>query len=316
MRQFQKRNLLVIERKVLLTYDSESPQRLDLFLVSQFPDYSRSRLQALIKDGNVLVDDEIPHKAGFSLVGGMEIEVSFPYKEASDLVPESIPLDIVFENEDIILVNKPAGMVVHPSVGHSSGTLVHAALAHAPELEGVGGVKRPGIIHRLDKDTSGLIVLAKNDRAHQWVQNQFRDRQVEKIYRALVDGAPPTPDGKIIAPIGRDPTHRKKMTVTQPGKGKEAVSRFSTIEKYEQHTYLEVNPLTGRTHQIRVHMNFIGCPISGDLVYGRKKSSIPLKRHFLHAFRMKLVIPGEATTRTFEADLPEDLDRVLSNLRT
>ncbi len=303
------------ERKFLFTYDEEAPNRLDLFLVSQLPQFSRSRLQTLIKNGYVLVEDEIPHKSGFSLERGMNIEVFLPQQEEPNLVPESIPLDIVFENKDIILVNKPAGMVVHPSTGHSTGTLVHAALAHAPELEGVGGVKRPGIIHRLDRDTSGLIVLAKNDRAHQWVQNQFRDRQVEKTYLALVDGTPPTPDGKIVAAIGRDPANRKKMTVTQPGKGREAVSRYSTIENFEHHTYLEVNPLTGRTHQIRVHMNFIGCPITGDSVYGRKKPSLPIKRHFLHAFRIRFVIPGEAITRTFEADLPKELQQVLISLR-
>lgn len=303
------------DRKNFYIYDEKVPKRLDVFLVSQLPEYSRSRLQALIKNGYVLVDDEIPHKSGFSLERGMNIEVSIPQQESADLVPETIPLEIVFENDDIILVNKPAGMVVHPSAGHSRGTLVHAALAHAPELEGVGGVKRPGIIHRLDKDTSGLIALAKNDRAHQWMQKQFTDRQVAKTYLALVDGTPPTPEGRIVAAIGRDPTHRKKMAVTQPGKGREAISQYSTRENFKHHTYLEVNPLTGRTHQIRVHMNFIGCPVTGDLVYGHKKPSLPIQRHFLHAFRLRFVLPGEAIMRTFEADLPDELEQVLIPLR-
>jgi 23S rRNA pseudouridine1911/1915/1917 synthase len=302
-------------RKVFFKYDKEAPIRLDLFLVSQLPDFSRSQLQAFIRDGNVLVDDEIPHKSGFSLENGMNIEVSIPPTKASDLVPESIPLDVIFENEDILLVNKPAGMVVHPSAGHLTGTLVHAVLAHTPQIKGVGGVKRPGVIHRLDKDTSGLIILAKNDRAHHWMQLQFKDRQVKKTYLALVDGTPPTPQGKIEAAIGRDPTHRKKMAVKQPGKGREAVSRYLTVESFVDHTLLEVYPFTGRTHQIRVHMDFIGCPITGDRVYGRKKPTLPITRQFLHAYRLSLVIPGDASARTFKADLPEELEEILINLR-
>jgi 23S rRNA pseudouridine1911/1915/1917 synthase len=305
----------VIEKKVLFNYSEETSSRLDLFLVRQLPEYSRSRLQSLIKKGYVLVDDEIPTKAGFSLEPGMTVEVSFPRPEPVDLQPESIPLEIIFENVDILLVSKPAGMVVHPSVGHAAGTLVHAALAHVPEIEGVGGIKRPGIIHRLDKGTSGLIVLAKNDRAHQWISDQFRDRQVEKTYLALVDGFPPTPKGKIIAAIARDPTHRKKMAVAQPGRGRESVSLYRTLESFKRHTYLEVKPQTGRTHQIRVHLSFIGCPVAGDTIYGHNKSSLPLDRFFLHAFRLKFVLPGEATPRTFEAALPKELEQALKNLR-
>jgi 23S rRNA pseudouridine1911/1915/1917 synthase len=305
----------VSERKVVFTYENETPNRLDKFLVSQLPNFSRSRLQALIRKGNVLVDEEIAHKTGLSLEQGMEVEISIPPPESPDLIPEPIPLEVVYENDDLIVVNKPAGMVVHPSAGYPSGTLVHAALAYAPEIEGVGGVKRPGIVHRLDKNTSGLILLAKNDRAHHWLQDQFKDRQVEKTYLALVDGNPPTPEGRIEAAIGRDRIYRKRMTVTPPQKGREAISEYKTIEKFDLHTLLEIHPITGRTHQIRVHLNFIGCPIAGDLVYGRKKSTIPIKRHFLHAHRLKIVIPGEATPRIFEARLPDELDNVLTNLR-
>jgi 23S rRNA pseudouridine1911/1915/1917 synthase len=244
------------------------------------------------------------------------VEITFPPTETVDLTPEPIPLEIIFENDDLVVVNKPAGMVVHPSAGHAKGTLVHAALAHAPELEGVGGVKRPGVVHRLDKDTSGLIVMAKNDRAHQWLQHQFKDRQVRKTYLALVDGSPPTPRGKIEASIGRDAAHRKRMTVTQPNKGRDAISEYRTIEKFSLHSLLEVYPLTGRTHQIRVHLSFIGCPVAGDTVYGLRKSSLPINRHFLHASRLDLVIPGEATARTFEAGLPAELGDVLETLRS
>jgi 23S rRNA pseudouridine1911/1915/1917 synthase len=167
----------------------------------------------------------------------------------------------------------------------------------------------------LDKNTSGLIVLAKNDRAHQWLQNQFRDRQVKKIYTALVDGSPPTPQGRIEAAIGRDPAHRKKMAVVPLHKGREAFSLFKTLENFDQHTLLEINPLTGRTHQIRVHLAFIGCPVAGDTVYGRRHATIPVKRHYLHASQLEIIIPGEAIPRRFEAPLPLDLAEILDTLR-
>jgi 23S rRNA pseudouridine1911/1915/1917 synthase len=305
----------VSERTVLFTYDEDTPKRLDKFLVSRLTGFSRSRLQTLIRQGYVLVDDVVAQKTGLNLEQGMVVEISIPPVEKSDLVPEPIPLTVVFENDDTLVINKPAGMVVHPSAGHPFGTLVHAAMAHAPEIEGVGGVKRPGIVHRLDKNTSGLIILAKNDRAHNWLQDQFKDRQVEKIYLALVDDHPPTPEGRIEAAIGRDPAHRKRMTVTPPHKGREAISEYRTLEKYAHHTLLEVQPHTGRTHQIRVHLKFIGCPIAGDLVYGRKQSTIPIKRQFLHASRLKIIIPGEATARSFEATLPKELENIIQDLR-
>ncbi|MBU1662448.1 MAG: RluA family pseudouridine synthase [Chloroflexi bacterium] len=304
------------DRLAVFSYQANAPQRLDKFLVRCLPDFSRSRLQNFIKQGNVLVDGEIARKAGQSLERGALVEVSIPPIVASELIPEPIPLDIIFENEDLMVVNKPAGMVVHPAAGHFAGTLVHAALAHAPELEGVGGVQRPGVIHRLDKNTSGVILLAKNDRAHHWLQNQFRDRQVKKVYLALVDGQPPTPTGRVEAAIGRDTTQRKRMAVTQPDKGREAISEYRTLESFAEHTLLEVHIFTGRTHQIRVHTAFLGCPVAGDMVYGRQHSSIAVRRHFLHAYRLSIVIPGEATPRTFEAPLPEDLVSVLENLKT
>jgi len=305
----------VSDRLAAFTYDEDTPTRLDKFLVSRLPSFSRSRLQSLIKIGKVLVDGEIVLKTGYSLEKGMDVDIAIPPVEISDLTPEPIPLDIIFENDDLIVVNKSAGMVVHPSAGHTAGTMVHAALAHAPEVEGVGGVKRPGIVHRLDKNTSGLILLAKNDPTHRWLQDQFRDRQVKKMYTALVDGQPPTPQGRIEAAIGRDTTQRKRMTVTPPHKGRQSVSEYKTIEKFKQHTLLEVHPITGRTHQIRVHMAFIGCPIAGDTVYGHRQSSIALSRHFLHASRLSIVIPGEATPRLFEAPLPKELDQLLMELR-
>jgi 23S rRNA pseudouridine1911/1915/1917 synthase len=230
-------------------------------------------------------------------------------------VAEKIPLDIVFENSDLVVLNKPAGMVVHPSPGHAQGTLVHAVLGYIPDLEGIGGEERPGIVHRLDKDTSGLIVIAKNDRAHQWLQEQFKSRKVEKIYLALVDGKPPTPAGRVEAPIGRNTTHRKLMAVVPLDKGREAISEYRTLVNFAAHTLLEIHPLTGRTHQIRVHMAFLHCPVVGDMVYGKRKPTVALERHFLHAYRLKIILPMEKTARVFEASLPEDLQRVLDNLR-
>lgn len=296
-------------------YQGKGEQRLDKYLVACLPDFSRSRLQALIKMGMVTVDGRPALKAGQILDHEVQVDVCIPPPEPSDLIPESIPLDVRFENENFLVVNKPAGMVVHPGAGHATGTLVHAALAHVPDIQGVGGELRPGIVHRLDKDTSGLILIAKNDQAHRWLQNQFRSRQVEKTYLALVDGQPPTRRGRIEAAIGRDPAHRKKMAVVPPGKGRSAISEYHTLETFSDHTLLEVHPITGRTHQIRLHLAYLGCPITGDTVYGRKKASLPLARHFLHAARLKIQLPGEESLRVFEAPLPLDLTDTLNRLR-
>ena len=303
------------DRREVFEFQKEQEERLDHFLVECLPEFSRSRLQGLIKDGFVLVDGVLAKKAGQKLEAGSRVEVHIPPPAPSELVGEDIPLDILFENDDLLVVNKPAGMVVHPAAGHDKGTLVHAVLGYDPEMEGIGGEERPGVVHRLDKETSGLILLAKNDRAHRWLQDQFRMRKVEKIYLALVDGAPPTPSGRVEAPVGRDPSHRKKMAIMPPGKGREAVSEYITLEIFEKHTLLEFHPLTGRTHQIRLHCMFLGCPIVGDKIYGHRKQLIEIDRHFLHAARLKVVLPGEKIPKTFEAPLPEELAVVLEGLR-
>ena len=302
----------------LFTFHFEHPgqARLDRFLVECLPEYSRARLQGLIRDGLVEVDGAPARKSGQTLEQGARIEVHIPPVVPSGLVPEDILLDILFENEDLLVVNKPAGMVVHPAAGHASGTLVHAALGHEPRMEGIGGEQRPGVVHRLDKDTSGLIVLAKNDAALHWLQDQFRLRQVEKTYLALVDGRPPTPSGRVEAAIGRDAAHRKKMAIMPAGKGREAVSQYCTLESFGEHTLLEFHPLTGRTHQVRLHCAFLGCPITGDTIYGRRHPSLDIARHFLHAFRLKFVLPGEQQARSFEAPLPPDLQVALASLRS
>lgn len=303
------------ERFVNLRFEGEVAIRLDKFLVSCLPEFSRSRLQNLIENGFILVDGGVAHKSGQMISRGNLIRVHIPATETTLLVPEDIPLDIIFENEDLMVINKPAGMVVHPAAGHSSGTLVHAALAHAPDMAGIGGENRPGVVHRLDKDTSGLILLAKNDLTHRFLQDQFRLRKTIKIYLALVDGRPPTPSGRIDAPVGRDNVHRKMMAVTGIKKGREAISEYITLESFREHTLLEVHPLTGRTHQIRLHLKFLGCPVTGDTVYGHKHATIPMDRHFLHAARLTILLPGETGPRTFEAPLPIDLDMVLERLR-
>jgi 23S rRNA pseudouridine1911/1915/1917 synthase len=300
--------------RLVFDFDSPVSQRLDKYLVTCLPEYSRTRLQTLIEDGHVLVNGVVPGKSGMMVEAPSRIEIEIPPTQPSKLTPEELPLDLIFENEDLLVINKPAGMVVHPSAGHYSGTLVHAALAYAPDIEGVGGEQRPGVVHRLDKDTSGLILMAKNDRMHLWLQDQFRQRTIKKTYLALVDGFPPTPTGRIEAPIGRDMSHRQKMAITTPEKGRDAVTEYFTIKRFNRHTYLEAHPFTGRTHQIRVHLAFINCPIVGDRLYGHKNPSTPISRQFLHAARLQVLLPGEETPRIFEAPLPADLEKVLNQI--
>jgi 23S rRNA pseudouridine1911/1915/1917 synthase len=304
------------EAHFTFTYPGDESTRLDKYLVTCLPDYSRARLQGLIKDGFVLVDGVAAAKAGQILDRPAQVEVTVPPNEPSSLRAEAIPLDIVYEDDDLMVVNKPAGMVVHPAIGHAHGTLVHAALAHAPEMEGVGGQQRPGVVHRLDKNTSGLILLAKNDFAHHWLQEQFRSHAVVKVYQALVDGRPPTPTGRIEAPIGREPRDRKRMGIVPLAQGRAATSEYLTLQEFPAHTLLEVHPITGRTHQIRVHLAFLGCPVVGDDTYGRKRPSLPLKRHFLHAGRLTIRLPRAAEARTFEAPLPPELTALLTQLKS
>lgn len=301
----------------VLTFRFQKPdeERLDHYLVERLPELSRARLQALVKDGCVRINDAPAKKSGQMIGRDATVEVRIPPNAPTTLIGEDIPLDIIFENDDLLLVNKPAGMVVHPAAGHSTGTLVHAVLGYDPEMEGIGGEERPGVVHRLDKDTSGLIVLAKNDRAHHWLQDQFRLRLVEKTYLALVDGKPPTPSGRVEAAIGRDPSHRKRMAIVSAAKGRASSSEYKTVESFSEHTLLEFHPLTGRTHQIRLHCSFLGCPIAGDEVYGRRNPSIKIGRHFLHAYKLKITLPDEKKPRQFEAPLPKELQNVLDALR-
>jgi 23S rRNA pseudouridine1911/1915/1917 synthase len=213
------------------------------------------------------------------------------------------------------VINKSAGMVVHPSAGHDSGTLVNAVLAHAPDLAGVGGELRPGIVHRLDRDTSGLIVVAKNDRALRWLQGQFQSKAVDKAYLALVDGRPPARQGRIEASIGRDPRHRQRMAVVSEAKGREATTEYRVKEMFAAHALLEARPKTGRTHQIRLHLAFVGCPVVGDRVYGLRRPTLEAARQMLHAWRLGFQLPGDEALREFEAPIPADMGEAIEQAR-
>ena len=295
---------------------NDSPERLDKFLAAQLPNKSRSQIQRLIKEGRVLVNNLTITKTGYSLDRkGISIEITIPSPTPLDLQPERIPLDIIYEDNEVLVINKPAGMVMHPAVGHTKGTLVHAALGHTPFSEGIGGRMRPGIVHRLDKNTSGVVILAKNEKTHLWLQKQFKVREVQKYYLALVDKHPPTESGKIIAPIYRDRVNRKKMAVAPKDEGKEATTIYHTLMKLGKYSFLEIQLLTGRTHQIRVHLSSIGSPITGDTVYGYSTPTITLDRHFLHAKRLEIRLPGQKTPRSFEAELPADLQKIINDLK-
>ncbi|GDX67817.1 putative RNA pseudouridine synthase [Anaerolineae bacterium] len=291
-------------------------ERLDKALVEFLPDLSRAQIQRLIEGGQVLINGQLPAKAGVRLEGGETAVVAVPAPVPSTLIAEAIPLQVVYEDADMLVLDKPAGLVVHPAAGHASGTLVNALLAHVKDFGGVGGSLRPGIVHRLDKDTSGLIVVAKHDAAQRALQAQFKLRKVEKQYVALVVGRPPTPSGRVEAPIGRDPRQRQRMAVVTNSelRSRMAVSEYRTREALRGYTLVDVKPETGRTHQVRVHMAFLGCPLAGDLLYGVSGGRYKLARHFLHAAVLTLKLPS-GKTQTFVAPLPAELEACLAALR-
>jgi 23S rRNA pseudouridine1911/1915/1917 synthase len=287
-------------------------ERVDKWIADHAAELSRAQVQRLIEAGQVTVGGVMP-KPSYRLSAGETVVVHVPPPEPVELTPEPIPLDVIYEDHDLIVVNKPAGLVVHPAAGHAHGTLVHAILAHCPDLAGVGGALRPGIVHRLDRDTSGLIVIAKNDAAQLTLQRQFKSRTVEKVYLALVEGRPSPPQGRIDAPIGRDPRQRRRMAVVAQG-GRAAQTDYRVIETLGDYTLVEIRPRTGRTHQVRVHLASLGHPLAGDRVYGRRRQSIPLDRQFLHAWRLTFALPSGGERRTFTAPLPPDLQAVLHHL--
>jgi len=301
----------------------EVGQRLDRVVterLAQSLQLSRVKIQQLIKDGQVLVDGKAG-KASYRLEAGDVIQVQVPAEVlspdwASATPAEDLPLDVIYEDVDFAAINKPAGMVVHPAVGHTSGTLVNAILARWPQVAQVGGENRAGIVHRLDKDTSGVILIAKTEAARLSLMAQFESREVQKRYLALVEGIPATPTGVIDAPIGRDPAERKRMGVVRGGR--EAVTHYRLLQSFHYHnedfSLLEALPKTGRTHQIRVHAAFIGHPIVGDTVYGRRKVRLGLRRHFLHAESITVTQPTTGQSLTIVAPLPRELQNVLEML--
>jgi 23S rRNA pseudouridine1911/1915/1917 synthase len=285
--------------------------RLDRYVADQLPDLSRGTVQALIESGRVRVDGQ-QRKPKFRMTPGEVVSVEIPPPQVDEILPDPIPLTIVYEDADVIVVDKPAGMVVHPAPGHPRGTLANALLAHVPGIS-VGGSQRPGIVHRLDKDTSGLIVAAKTDRGRTALVTQWEDHSVEKIYLALVTGSVADEEAMIDAPIGRDPKNRQRMAVLRSGRP--AVTRFHVVERFPSATLLELSIETGRTHQIRVHLAFIGHPIVGDQLYGRARPTDPkLDRQFLHASALAFQLPDGSALR-LEAPLPNDLQAVLEQLR-
>ncbi|MGB6837717.1 MAG: RluA family pseudouridine synthase [Dehalococcoidia bacterium] len=295
-------------RTVELRADREG-ERLDLFVARQRPELSRSRVQRLIEQGLVTIEGR-PARAGLRLERGRRVCLTVPPPEPLELAPEAIPLSVVYEDEDLLVVDKPAGMAVHPGPGHSAHTLVNAVLARCPDLRGVGGQGRPGIVHRLDKDTSGLIIVARNDLAHLSLSRQLKERRVEKGYLALVHGHVEPPEGVIEAPIGRDPRHRQRMAVVEGGR--EARTGYRVARYVDSYTLVEVTPHTGRTHQIRVHFAALGYPVVGDGVYGRPCPV--LGRQFLHAFRLAFRHPRTGEALRLEAPLPADLRAAMRRL--
>jgi 23S rRNA pseudouridine1911/1915/1917 synthase len=303
------------DRRVVLTL-SQPGQRLDKALAESLPELSRVQCQRLIKDGRVLIAG-VPARASLRLAGGEQVVVMIPAARETGLAAEEIALDIRYEDDDLIAINKPAGMVVHPAAGHERGTLVNAVLAHCPDLPGISGERRPGIVHRLDKDTSGIILVAKNDRAMRHLQRQFKQHLVRKVYLALVEGHFSMGQALIDAPIGRDPRNRQRMAVippNSPAQSRPAQTRVKLLDYYGFHSLLECSPQTGRTHQIRVHLAFAGHPIVGDLIYGRRKQQLELNRQFLHAVELTFQRPGDDQTMTVKAELPPELRRVLDSL--
>jgi 23S rRNA pseudouridine1911/1915/1917 synthase len=248
------------------------------------------------------------------LESGQVVEITIPAREPQPLKAETIPLDIIYHDDQLVVVNKPPGMVVHPATGHPTGTLVNALLARFEQLARVGGRHRPGIVHRLDKDTSGLVVVALTEGARLHIKHQFQERTVRKVYIALTAGVVSPPHGIIAAPIGRDPRNRKKMAVLPDGR--EAITEFHTLEVLGSHTLIQALPKTGRTHQIRVHLAFLGYPLAGDTTYGRKRESLPLDRQFLHAYELTFTLPSTKEEKTFTAPIPPDLGQVLRSLRS
>lgn len=292
--------------------EDESGKRLDAFLKEIFDDSSRTFLQGLITKGEVTVNEKAA-KANYKVRCNDEIYVNIPEPVSMEILPEEMDLDIVYEDADVLVVNKPAGLVVHPAHGHYSGTLVNGLLAHCHDLSGINGVLRPGIVHRIDKDTSGLLMIAKNDEAHQSLAAQLKEHSVKRAYYALTHGVISEPEGLVDAPIGRHPTERKKMAVNLSGK--EARTHYYVKERFGEYTLVECRLETGRTHQIRVHLAYIGHPLVGDELYCHRKETLGFPGQALHAYKLGFTHPRTGKKMCFEAPLPVYFQESLDKLR-
>ena len=302
-----------MERTALTAGPEAAGERLDSFLAARLPGLTRSAAARLIETGQVLVDGK-PARKSARLAGGETVEVTLPDPEPADALPQDIPLDVVYEDDDVIVVNKPSGLVVHPAPGHPDGTLVNALLHHCGgSLSGVGGELRPGIVHRIDRDTSGLIIAAKNDAAHQALAAQLADHTLARTYEAVAAGSFREDAGTVDAPIGRCPSDRKKMAVVP--NGKRAVTHWEVLERFPGYTYVRCRLETGRTHQIRVHMAHLGHPIYGDTVYGGKKPVPGLTGQCLHAVGLRFVHPRTGETVELSCPLSGEFQALLEKLR-
>lgn len=300
-------------QKIIFSVSEESfGERADKYLAAQLPQYSRSFFQKLFKE-NLVEADRRPVKASFRL-GGEELTVMIPEAEKPDIQPENIPLDILYEDEDLLVVNKPKGMVVHPAHGHYSGTLVNALMFHCRDsLSGINGILRPGIVHRIDMDTTGSLIVCKNDAAHRAIAEQLKVHSITRRYRAIVHGIIKEDTGTVEAPIGRHPLDRKKMAVNEKN-GKPAVTHYKVLKRFRQFTYIECELETGRTHQIRVHMASLHHPLLGDSVYGPSKCPYTLDGQTLHAMTIGFVHPSTGKYMEFSAPLPEYFEKLLAKL--
>lgn len=293
--------------------ESYMDERLDKFLSAVLPDQSRSYLQKIIKDGSVLVNGKA-QKASYRMEDQDEVLVDLPELKEPEIEAENIPLDILYEDDDLLMVNKTKGMVVHPSAGHLTGTLVNAVMYHCKDrLSGINGVMRPGIVHRIDMDTTGVLVICKNDKAHNHVAAQLKEHSITRKYRAIVHGVIKEEEGTVDAPIGRHPVERKKMAAGVKN-GKRAVTHYRVLKRFRNHTYIECQLETGRTHQIRVHMASIGHPLLGDTVYGPAKNPLHLQGQTLHAQVLGLIHPSTGEYLEVEAPLPEYFEKLLKSL--
>ena len=298
----------------LFEIQEEQQMRLDKYLTEQFPEQTRSYLQKLIKDGEVLVNGKTV-KAGYQLTKGDEVSVNIPEPKELDVEPQKMDQDIVYEDEDVILINKPKGMVVHPAPGHTTDTLVNGLLYHCKDnLSGINGVARPGIVHRIDRDTTGILIVCKNDMSHNSIAAQLKEHSITRRYRALVRGNVKNDTGTVEGPIGRHPVDRKKMAINERN-GKPAVTHYTVLERFGNYTLIECVLETGRTHQIRVHMTSIGHPLVGDEVYGPAKCPFKLQGQSLHAMVLGFVHPRTGEYMEFERPRPEIFEETLNKIR-